>query len=191
MAKRKNSIIKTLLMLIFLGVLIAGIVIAVIKLTDNGGTVTDKPYSVTYDGVRYVESSDDVYITLPASGGARFDVKNGGKFTVDVLPNTSTTRDFEFVVADTPYIFSQEQSLKQAFTIETGDNYFILDCDKDYSVQTILNYLYGTEVDITSSVPTYPLKLVITSEAGKVINIPFVQYNDNVTISLDSTHIIF
>jgi hypothetical protein len=178
-------------MLIVLGVLIAGIVIAVIKLTDNGGTVTDKPYSVTYDGVRYVESSDDVYITLPASGGARFDVKNGGKFTVDVLPNTSTTRDFEFVVADTPYIFSQEQSLKQAFTIETGDNYFILDCDKDYSVQTILNYLYGTEVDITSSVPTYPLKLVITSEAGKVINIPFVQYNDNVTISLDSTHIIF
>jgi hypothetical protein len=194
MSKRKASIFKTLLTILILGLIIGGIVIAVIKLSKDSDVTTistQKPYSVTYDGVRYIESSEDIYITLPDNGTARFEVKNGGDFTVDVLPNTSSSRDFEFTVDNTPYIFSQEGSLKQAFTITTGDGYFEVVCDRVYNVQTVLNYLYASNVTLVDSVPIYPFKFVITSADGATIEIPFEQYSSDLTISLDANHIYF
>lgn len=191
MAKRTGSRFDKLiawLLVLFLLFGCIGVLFYLLKIDKDDIVSILKPeFYVEYDGQVFETGTENV-ITLPESGQARFDVKNCESYIVQILPNVTDETDFIYTVKGEEYRFSDITGLTAAF-FESDNiygNYFIIDCDKDYSLGNVVSSTLGASVTINDSVEN-PYLLVVTSSDGKKIEIAFggvYNYIDVTGISL-------
>lgn len=216
MSEKKKSVLKNILcwLLVVLFALVAiGVVVFVIKdyasnkeegsnkvqgggffhdifegvggiVGDIIGDTTEKRIAVTYNGERLKDGDS---VELPESGQARFEVENGGKYTVQVLPNVTEETDFNFVVGGVPRSFLSQGDLCERFVSPNNktEKYFNVSCSYEkFTVEGILLVLYGSNVQVKTDIE-YPFKLVVTGSNGSSITVNLRQYNSEKSIEFD------
>ncbi len=207
MSKQKKSIIKNILVwlfsvLLFLGVI--GAIVFIIRdtsgdtedgsvggviggIVDNitGGNIQNKRVAITYNG-EVLKDGDNV--ELPESGQARFEVANGGNYTVQVFPNVTEETDFTFTVDGISCSFLSQGDLREWF-IHSGnktENYFDISCSYEkFTVEGLLFFLYGSGIKVETDIE-YPYRLVVTGSDGSSVTVNVKQVNSEKSIKFDT-----
>ena len=186
MGKSKSMLnaILWVLLIAFLAVAVAFIVsyyggfqTTVDKIKDS----FNQTFTVKYDGKTYTVDNDELLI-LPLEGKARFDITGVNEYSVKVEPNT----DFEYTVNGRNYRFGDTEYSSQF--LSNGNilsDSFVIDCDKDYSIDSVLASLRGVSVDLPQNVCRLAFKLVITSNVD-IIEIPFAQSSKATNLALST-----
>lgn len=179
MAKQKKSKFVSVITWLLLLLLLIGCIGLILHFLGIGkDDITDiinPTFRVEYDGNVYKADTENV-LALPESGQARFEIKNCESCTVKVLPNVTDETDFTFTADGNERKYSDVSDLTAVF-IQTNNvygEYFIIDCDNDYSLESVLSSALGADsVVIPVAEITDPYKLVVTSSDGEVIEILF------------------
>ncbi len=164
----------------------------IIKYTDIKDKVTEfvnPTFCIEYNGVTY--TGDNNKLTLPLSGQAKFTVKNGGSYTVDVSPNKNEP-DFNYTVNGNTYSFHDE-NLSNTIVKRSNifsDN-FIIDCSERFYVIDVLKTIWGDEEIEAHCTMQYPYLLTVTSADGKTVSFEIVQTLSASEIVTDPDNIIF
>lgn len=169
MGKHKiTSVISVVLVLLVL----AGIVGAIIKFTNVKDKVTDifdTTFRVEYDGVNY--KGNDNHISLPKSGKVTFRVKGCDGYQLKVIGNATAENDFLFTVDGNLRKLS-EQTFSDLFLDSNNLHigYFEIDCSQDYSFESVLSKRYnGATVEFNDDIQ-YPYVLVVSSDKGEKVS---------------------
>lgn len=191
MRKSKNVAYNVLLYVIFLSVIamIIGLVIKYTNVKDKVHEIINPTFCIEYNGVTY--TGDNNKLTLPLSGQAKFTVKNGGLYTVEVSPNKNEP-DFNYTVNGNTYSFHGE-NLSNTVVKKSNifsDN-FIIDCSERFYVIDVLKTIWGDEEIEAHCTMQYPYLLTVTSADGKTVSFEIVQTLSASEIVTDPDNIIF
>jgi hypothetical protein len=190
MSKGRSGIVNVIVYL-FVLLLLVGVVGAIVKLSGVEEEIEDV-INPTFKILVNDESftGNDNTLSLPESGQIRFEVKNGGKCTVKVVPNVTSNSDFTYKADGVECSFFETGELTSAFF--SGSNifgdYFVLNCGGDYSLKTVLTKVKnGAEIEVDGDFE-YPYRLLITSENGDVIGIvlKITVQSDGITLNPDN-----
>ena len=150
----------------------------------------DKPQDVedlilTVDGEELTAETE-----LPKREDLRIDV-NSDEFTVEILPNSSSTFDFRHngALVKFPYI---EGNFNEAFNVEIGDGYFTMNAALR-SMEMILEGFYpGEEIsDITVLDYSEDYFMLRVSGNGETFELPISGFYEVLHITLDPSEVIF
>lgn len=197
--KNKTKFISVIVWLLLLLLLIGGVAMVLHFAGIGKDDIIDivKPtFRVEY-GENVYKSETENILDLPESGQVRFEIKNCESCTIKVLPNVTAETDFTFTVNGQEKKYSEVEDLTAAFIQPNNvyGDYFIIDSDNDYSLESVLSKLYGAEsVEINAETAIYPYKMVVTSSSGEKIGIEFRQSitsPQGIKITLDRSAIIF
>ncbi len=172
MARRKNNLTNFITWLLLLLLLACGIgaVIRYSGVTKDDITDLVKPtFRIECNKQVFRTNTENVF-TIPKSGQARFDIKNCENCTVKVLPNVTSETDFTFIVAGKDRKYTEVGELTSAF-IKTNNvygDYFVIDFDEDYKIQSVLSRFYGTNEIILPEGCNPSYKVVVSSGAEKI-----------------------
>ena len=150
----------------------------------------DKPLDVedlilTVDGERLSVDSE-----LPKEVELHIDV-NADEFTVEILPNSSSTFDFRHngSLVKFPYV---EGNFNGAFGVEIGDGYFTMNSSLRSMYKVLSGYYDGEDItEITSLDPEAVYFVVRISGNDEIIEIPLTGFYEVFNLTLDKTEIIF
>lgn len=179
MAKQKKSkfvnfVTWLLLLLLLLGGI--GVILHFAGIgKDDISDMVNPTFRVEYDGNAYKTDTENI-VSISQGGQARFEVKNSGGFTVEVVPNLTAETDFSYSVNGQTHMFSEENDLSGVFGLQVFDGAFTVNFDNATSIESVLSTIWGTE-DITvgerGSFPLY--KITVVSSRGETVNI-FLYY---------------
>lgn len=188
-----KSILKSIIYWALVVLFIVGIVsVAVFFIEDLTGGKSDGVSSlsgkviVNYNNVA-LKNGDNV--ELPENGQARFEVSNGGNYTVQVLPNVTKETDFDYVVDGVPRSFAAETGFTDYFVSSSNksEKYFSVACSYErYTLEGLLGYYNGSGVVVETDIE-YPYKLVVTSSNGSSVTVNLKQNNSEKTIEFDTS----
>lgn len=160
-----------------------GLIVRYTGIDNDIKDVLDGSVRVEYNGVEYRSEAENV-VYLPESGQARFVVKNGGNYTVKVVPNV----DFNFEANGFIRSFQNETDLTGYF-IKNSDiyaGYFDINCTAGcYKIHNFLNRIYGSGAGLKLpklSAEEYYYRLEVTSASGQTVSmavaqVPFIRIN--------------
>jgi hypothetical protein len=179
---------------LFVLLLLVGVVGAIVKLSGVKEEIEDvinPTFKIVVNDENF--TGEDNTLSLPESGQVRFEVKNGGKCTVKVVPNVTSNSDFTYKADGVVCSFFETGELTSAFF--SGSNifgdYFVLNCGGDYSLKTVLTKVKnGAEIEVDGDFE-YPYRLLITSENGDVIGIALAVAIQSDGIKLSPDNIVF
>lgn len=169
----KNKIVKAIsVLLVFL--LCVGIFAMVAKFT-NGFTEDFKTFYVTYNGKKLFSFDNQFF--LEREEEHRFDVTYvfefldddedpNREYSVKIIPNVDDKTDFTFTVDGDEYAYSEVGELTKGFLLDKQDTYFVLSVTNDTCLESVLEGVYGKDVDTPKDeyCPSpYLYTLVITS----------------------------
>ena len=140
---------------------------------DKVNEIISPSFSVEFDGKKY--KGDENYICLPNKGKAIFNVRNGGDYRVEVLPNVTDETDFNYTVGDKVYPYSGE-NLTTAFidNKQIFSDKFFIDCSQNMSLRSVLSRIWGgAEITVTAPIGVCFYKLVVTSSNGETVTLLF------------------
>lgn len=179
----KNKIVKAIsALLVFL--LCVGIFAMVARFT-NGFTEDFKTFYITYNGKKLFSSDNQFFLAREEEH--RFDVtyvfefldddeEPNKDYNVKIIPNVDDKTDFTFTIDGEEYAYSEVGELTKGFLLDKQDTYFILSLTKDTCLESVLEGVYGKDVDAPKDeyCPSpYLYTLVITS------------YDESVTYFID------
>ena len=172
-SKTIYNFLKSVITLMFFLITLAGLSIACWHLFKT--FYLDKVIRIEYEDKTFKKNSDN-FLMLPLNGSAEFTVKGAGEsFTVDIKPNVTQENDFLYFVEGQTFKYSKVEGLYNAFNITVVKDGFVIDCNKSYSVESVLSELCGQKVNVAQNNLVFPYKLVITSSKGETLSIAFVQ----------------
>ncbi len=183
----KGNLLEKILTPVLVLLVLAAAVGAVFKFTNIKNKINDftnPEFYVEYGGTRYTGGEN--IVAVPYSGQTRFEVKNGGKYTVEVKPNVTKDTDFDYTVDGVSYPISDEVFTSEFLNDNVYKDYFVMECTDNNSIADILSRIWdGKEVVVNGSMD-YPYLLVLTSSDGDVIKIAFSVGVVGVKISSES-----
>ncbi len=196
MARQKRSKIISVITWLLLLLLLVGGIGAICHFAgigkDDITDIVNPTFRVEYAGKVYKADTENV-IVLPKSGQARFEIKNCENCAVKVLPNVNAETDFIFTVDGQEHKYSEVQDLTAVFIKANNvyGDYFVIDCNNDFSLESVLSMLYDIEqITISEHVNIPPYKIVVTSSNGQVIELQF-PYIESTGLKLSSGSIVF
>lgn len=177
MSKSKSNIVFILFFVLLL-VGAIGVLFVFLGGVDGVKDMLDPTFRVKCNDNVYTVDGDNLLI-LPDEGQVRFDVVGASSYTIKVEPNT----DFNYTADEQTFAFGDEVYTEYFVTSESVYNdCFVLDCDKDYSAESVLSCVRNEIVQVPEDIYLFAFKFVITSGVGK-IEIPFWQNNTSITLS--------
>lgn len=194
---KKKSKLGKILLWALIALLVLGVIAAIVSFADGTsgnlddilGGIINKPssnsVSVKYNG-EVLKNGDKV--DLPESGQARFEVANGGNYTVQVFPNVTETTDFDFTVGGVSRSYLAQGDFGEWFVSPNNktENGFIVSCSYEFfTVDGLLGYIYGSDIGVETDIE-YPFKLVITSSGGSSVTVNLRQDNSEKSIVFDT-----
>lgn len=194
MARQKESKLQKIFVWLILLLLLCGcigVVAHFVGITkDDIKDIFNPTFRVVYGEETYATDTENVLI-LPTSGQARFDIRNCDGYTVQVLPNVTEETDVTFTIDGVEHRYSDTGDLTAVF-LETRNmygSYFLIDCDNDYTVDSVLSAVWGAEIRLETGI-ILPYKLIITSTSGETVVI-YIQIGNTATGITLPDHIIF
>lgn len=183
------KVLRTIVIILVFAVYAACITALVVLLRQPA--VPDNPpeepaeFTVTYDGTDYTVSDEDIKITLPESGQARFTVSGAESYTVKVISELYNSDTDTGVYAEldgkTPIILNGKDLTSEFIITEMPqDGYFTITCAPDYyDLLTLLKRRYNSDDVViyndNNSDMIYPYIMQITSSDGEVIEMQLRQ----------------
>lgn len=183
--KKKINFASVVTRLLILLLFVCGIVVTLrfagIGKDDIKDIITPV-FRVEYGGEIYKTDTENL-IALPESGEVRFEVKCANSYSVVIVPNVTAETDFSFTVNGLEYPYSGEKDLSRGFELTCYDNAFTINTDEDYTLESVLSKIWGTDNVTVSEHDTFPLyKLVVTSSSGEKIEILLSFYIMSITL---------
>ena len=175
---KKSAVKRVIAYIACLLVVIAaiGLIVRYTGIDDDIKDVLDSSFRIEFNGSEYRVNADNC-VYLPESGQTRFVVKNGGNYTVKVVPNV----DFEYEVDGTLISFKNAGQLTGYF-IKNNDiytEYFDINCTAGcYKINNFLNTMYGSNTSLKLpklSDEEYYYKLVVISSNGQTVSMAVAQ----------------
>ena len=192
----RNTIIK--IVSIVLVLLVAVVAIGLIAKFTGGFTTDFKTFYVSVDGTDIVTEASGYNVKKgkPMKVDIKYtfsspDQQSQG-YSVKVVPNAISGKDFDFVLDGCVYSFQAENDLTNGFNIDKEDSSFTI--EPKGNLTEILRSIYpnSTIEDCTQYSYKNMFSLVVTSYNGKAsVVINFTVVEDVIDVGLDKEVIVF
>ena len=200
MKKKKVSELISSLLIFLLCIGILGVFFRF----SNGFEEEFKSFYVTYDGKAIFATESELYFSHGKD--YRFDVKYTFEFSgydetetkgysVKIVPNVEDKTDFMFMVDGEEYLYSNVTDLTKGFEIDKQDSYFVLSITDSMSLESVLEMVYGKDVEFSTGVSRpsgYLYTLMISSYDESVMYYIDFAFSLGATgIKLDINEVVF